>query len=99
MNRMRDAIPAGHYHQNLRKYIDNFTCGICQKHKLSGRQYGLLQERDGRTHPWQEVAVVLIGPWAVEIRDKWYKFNALTCIVMVTNLVKIIRVVGKPLHI
>jgi len=39
--------------------------------------------------------VDLIGPWAVEIRDKWYEFNALTCIDMVTNLVEIIRVDRK----
>jgi len=45
-NRMRDAIQARYYHPNLRKYIDNFTCAICQKHKLSGRPYGLLPERD-----------------------------------------------------
>ena len=37
----------------------------------------------------------LIGPWAVEIRDKWYEFNALTCIDMVANLVEIIRVDRK----
>ena len=30
-------------------------------------------ERDVRTHPWQEVVVDLIGPCAVEIRDKWYE--------------------------
>ena len=69
-NRMRDAIQATYYHPNLRKYIDNFTSGICQKHKLSGRQYGLLPERDVRTHPWQEVVVGLIGPWTVEIRGQ-----------------------------
>ena len=89
---MMDAMQARYYHSNLRKYIDNFTCGICQQHKLSGGQYGLLPERDVRTHPGQEVAVDLIGPWAVEIRDKWYEFNALTCIDMVTNLAELIRV-------
>ena len=35
------------------------------------------RERDVRTNPWQEVAVDLIGPWSVEIRDKWYEFSAL----------------------
>ena len=94
-NRMRDAIQARYWHPNLRSYIDKFACGICQKHKLSGRQFGLLPERDVRTHPWQEVAVDLIGPWAVNIRDQWYEFNALTSIDMVTNLVEIIRVDRK----
>ena len=36
--------------------------------------------------------VDLIGPWSIEIRDKWYEFNALTIIDLVTNLVEIIRV-------
>ena len=94
-NRMRDAIQARYFHPNLRSYIDKFACEICQKHKLSGRQFGLLPERDVRTHPWQEVAVDLIGPWAINIRDQWYEFNALTCIDMVTNLVEIIRVDRK----
>ena len=61
-NRMRDSIQDRYYDPTLRKYIDNYTCGICQKHKLSRRQYGLLPERDVRTHPWQEIAVDLIGP-------------------------------------
>ena len=69
-NRMRDAIQARYYHPNLRSYIDRFACEICQKHKLSGRQFGLLPERDVRTHPWQEIAVDLIGPWAINIRDQ-----------------------------
>ena len=30
-NKMRDAIQARYYHPSLRKHIDNFTCGICQK--------------------------------------------------------------------
>ena len=48
--------------------------------------------RDVNIHPWNGVAVDLIVPWSIEIRDKWYGFNALTSIELVTNLVEIIRV-------
>ena len=41
------------------------------------------------------MAVDLIGPWTAEIRDKWYEFNALASIDMVTNLVKLIRIDRK----
>ena len=64
--------------------------------------YRHLPERGVKSHLWQELAVDLKGPWAVKIRGKWYEFNALTCIDMVTNLVKIIgvdRTIGTPLHI
>ena len=44
------------------------------------------RERDVRTHPWQEVAVNLIGPWAVEIRDKWYEFNASTGLELIADI-------------
>ena len=37
----------------------------------------------------------LIGPWAVQLCDKWYEFNALTSIDTVTNLVELIRVDRK----
>ena len=43
------------------------------------------------THPWNKVAVYLIVPWSIEIRDNWYEFNALTSTDLVTNLVEIIR--------
>ena len=94
-NRLRDAIQARFYHPHLRKFIDDFVCDACQRHKLPGKGYGLLPERDVNTHPWREVAVDLIGPWAIEIRDKWYEFNALTSIDLVTNLVELIRVDRK----
>ena len=85
---MRDTIQTRHCHPNLNKYIDSFTYALCQKHKLSlsGRQYDPLPERGVRTHHWQEVVVNLIGPWAVKLKDKWYKFKALLCVNMVTNL-------------
>ena len=45
--------------------------------------------------PWDEVAVNLIGPWKIKVKNQTFVFNALTCVNSVTNLVKIIRVQNK----
>ena len=48
----------------LRHTIDTFKCGYCQKHKLPGKGYDLLPDRDAVSQPWEEIAVDLIGPLA-----------------------------------
>ena len=94
-NRISGGIQTRYYHPNLRSHIDNFVCKKCQIHKLSGKDFRLLPERDVNILPWQEVTVDLIGPWAVQLHDKWYEFNALRSIDTVTNLVELIRVDRK----
>ena len=80
-----------YYHPYLRRHIGNFFCDACQRNKLYGRGFGFLPGRDVNTHMWHEVAVDLIGPWSIKIRDKWYKFNALTSIDLITNIVEFIK--------
>ena len=80
-----------HYHPYLRRHIGKFVCDACQKYKLSGCGFRFLYGRDVNTHPWHNVVVDMIGPFSIEIRHKWYKFNALTSIDLVTNLVHLIR--------
>ena len=48
--------------------------------------------RDVNIRLCHEVALDPIGPWSIEIRDRWYEYNALTSIDLVTNLVELIRV-------
>ena len=91
-NRLRDAILVRYYHTYLKRHIGNFVCDACQKHKLYGHGFVLRPGLDVNIHPWYEVAVYLIGPWSIEIRDKWYEFNALTSIDLVSNIVELIRV-------
>ena len=79
----------------MRRQIDNYICANCQHHKLDGKGYSLLSERELREQPFEEVAVDLIGPWKVQVRGKPYEFNALTCIDPVTNLVELIRIDNK----
>jgi hypothetical protein len=44
---------------------------------------------------WEEVAINLIGPWKVKVNGQQVEFNALTCIDMASNLVKLICVDNK----
>ena len=89
------TLEARYHHPELHKYIDNYACSVCQKHKLDGKGYGLLPMWALKKEPFEEVTVDLIGPWAVQVRGKPYEFNALTAIDTVTNLVEIVRVNRK----
>jgi len=93
--RLWAAVSQRYHHHELRKYCDRFQCDACQKHKLDGRGYGLLPERDVEAQPFTDVAVDLIGPWNIELEGKMYEFNALTCIDPVTNLVELTRIDRK----
>ncbi len=84
-----------YYHRDIWSLIDKFHCKHCQRNKLSGTGYGLLPERKLRSVPFEECAFDLIGPWIIQIRDKLYKFNALTVIDTVSNLVELVRIDEK----
>ena len=88
-------MQARDYHPDLRRQVDRFNCEACQRHKLDGRGFGLLPERNISEMPWQDVAVDLIGPWRIPINDRLYEFNALTCIDPVTNLTELVRIDSK----
>ena len=93
--RLRQAVSARFHHNELRRYISQLRCDACQRHKLDGKGYGLLPEREVTAMPFNEVAVDLIGPWTIEVNGRSYEFNALTSIDLVTNLVELIRIDRK----
>ena len=93
--RLHAAVSQRYHHHELRRHCDRFVCDACQRHKLDGRGYGLLPERDVQGQPFTDVAVDLIGPWNIEIEGQTYEFNALTCIDPVTNLTELTRVDRK----
>ena len=47
------------------------------------------------TRPWYEIAVDLVGPWEIKVKNRLISFNALTVIDTATNLVEITRVDNK----
>ncbi len=85
----RYCHPKFHYH------IDKLKCKDCQKYKLAVRGYGLLPKQEVRIAPWEEVAIILIGPWKVKVNGQQVEFNAFTCIEMASNLVELIRIDNK----
>jgi hypothetical protein len=93
--RLQETLNQHYYHPRLCYHIDKLKGKDCQKHELEGRVYGLLPEQEVRIAPWEEVTIDLIGPWKVKVNGQQVEFNALTCIDMALNLVKLIRIDNK----
>jgi hypothetical protein len=75
--------------------VDNLNCDFCQRNQLDGKGYGFLPEHEVPSIPFEECTVDLIGPWTVQVHGRPYKFEALTVIDTVTNLVKLVRIDKK----
>jgi hypothetical protein len=75
--------------------VDNLNCDFFQRNKLDCKGYGSLPEREVRSIPFKECAGDLIGPWTVQVRGRSYKFEPLTLIDTVTNLVELVRIEKK----
>ncbi len=93
--RLCETLNQCYYHPKLHYHIDKLKFKDCQKYKLAGRVYGLLPEQEVQIAPWEEVTINLIGPWKVKVNGQLVEFNALTCIVMALDLVKLIHVDNK----
>jgi hypothetical protein len=57
--RLQETLNQHYYHPRLCYHIEKLKCKDCQKHKLEGRGYGLLPERDHRFD------------WAMEGQSQW----------------------------
>ena len=90
-------ISSWYYHRDIQLLVDKFHCNHCQRNKLSGTGYILLPERELGSVPFEECAVDLIGPWIIHICNRPYKFNSLTVMDTVSNLVEIVRIDEKTL--
>ena len=95
MDCLQYTLQQRYHHYLLRHTIDKYRCEHCLKHKLSGKGYGLLPEREMRIAPWEEVAIDLIGPWTIKVHGRNVEFNALTCIDTASNLAELTRIDNK----
>ncbi len=77
--------------------VDNLNCDFCQRNLLDGKGYGFLPEHEAQSIPFEECTVDLIEPWTVQVRGRPYKFEALTVIDTVTNLVELVRIERRDL--
>ena len=91
--RLHDSISRHFYHPRLEPEIVRqlADCSVCSKLKTGARQYGLLAPRDAVLSPWSEVHIDSVGPWRQTFRGVPFKFDALTFIEPVTNLVEVAR--------
>jgi transposase InsO family protein len=96
MDRLEAIIRRHFFHPNLRDTVRTIVsnCPICPQVRTSARQAGQLAPRTAPILPWHEVHVDFIGPWNVEVNNQQMRFDALTCIDPVTNLIEIIRLRG-----
>ncbi len=93
--RLQERLNQHYHHPRLCYCIDKLKCKDCQNYILAGHGYGLLPKREVRIATWEEVAIDLIGQWKVKVNGRQVEFNALTCIDMALNLVKLISVDNK----
>ena len=93
--RVYETIRRLYYHPVLHSTILRLRCAVCQLCKLPGPGYGHLPPREAGLVPWEEIAVDLIGPWTIHVGNMELKFQALTCIDTVTNLVELVRIDDK----
>ena len=103
-----DATRRRFHYPSLKQRCEQFKCADCQKNKQWGPGYGMLPPQNAPLMPWNEAAVDLIGPWAIELQNgQTVEFNALTCIDPVANLVELtgkqqnmwlrsLKIVGYP---
>eukprot|EP00536_Pseudo-nitzschia_multiseries_P008800 jgi/Psemu1/66688/estExt_Genemark1.C_2310007 len=94
MERLEALLRRHFHHPDLcsvcRNVISN--CLICPLVRTGTHQASQLAPRTAPITPWSEGHINCIGPWNVEINKINLKFDALTCIDPVTNLLEIIRI-------
>ncbi len=79
--------------------VDNLNYAFCQGNKIDGKGYGFLPMCECEVHSilFEECAMDLIGSWKVQVHRRPYKFEVLTVIDTVTNLVELVRIERKGL--
>ena len=91
MDRLKAILKRNFWHPKLRDMVRRviYSCPICPQVRLLTKPHGYLAPREDPIAPWSEVHVDCIGPWTVAINNVKLRFEALTCIDPVTNLVEI----------
>jgi len=93
-NKLHDTIKLHFDHPRLHQVINIVVqnCEFCQRYKSPSRKYGQLPVKQITENPWETVAVDLIGPWDIFIREQNIgSFSALTMIDIATNLTELVR--------
>ena len=96
MDHLEQLICRHFHHPGIRAAVRTVvsTCLVCPQVCLVAPQHGQLAPRDASITPWSKVHVDYIGPWSVKVNSQELKFDALTMIEPVTNLLEVVRLQG-----
>ena len=100
MDRLESIIRTHFFHPALQKICRKVVshCQICPQVRTGSHPTGALAPRTAPpVLPWFEVHIDFIGPWNIEVNKHKMRFDALTCIDPVTNLIKIVRLQGPKI--
>ena len=99
MDRLEAILKCNFWHPKLRDMVRHVisSCPICTQVCLSTKPHGHLAPCEAPLAPWSEVHVDCIGPCTVTINTIKLRFEALTCIDPITNLVEISRFQGPKM--
>ena len=70
-------------------------CRPCMRQKNIGPGYGHIPERGDYPHPFEEVAVDLLGPWKIKVGGRTIELRALSCTDTGSNLTELPRIDSK----
>ena len=96
MDRLEQLICRHFHHPGIHATVQKVVsaCPVCPQACLAAPQHGQLAPQDAPITPWSEGHIDYIGPWSVKVNGQELKFDALTMIEPVTNLLEVVRLQG-----
>ena len=97
MDRLEQLIRHHFHHPGICATVQKVVsaCPVCPQVRLASPQHGQLAPRDAPITQWSKVHVDYIGPWFVKVNGQELKFDALTMIEPVTNLLEVVHLQGS----
>ena len=96
MDRLEQLIWRHFHHPGIHATVWTVVsaCPVCPQVCLASPQHGQLAPHDAPITPSSEVHIDYIGPWYVKVNGQELKFDVLTMIEPVTNLIEVVRLQG-----
>ena len=96
MDCLEQLICRHFHHPGIRAAVRTVmsTCPVCPQVCLAAPQHGQLAPRDAPITPWSKIHADYIGPWSVKVNCQELKFDALTMIEPITNLLEVVHLQG-----
>ena len=97
MDRLEQLIRHHFHHPGICATVQKVVsaCPVCPQVCHASPQHGQLAPQDAPITQWSKVHVDYIGPWFVKVNGQELKFDALTMIEPVTNLLEVVHLQGS----